>query len=182
MIKALAILTCCFSLSAQTIAEKQQILNSQVDRPTASLGKVNENLRALRQELNEAYVDVKRLHEDGAEEGEFQDLLHDVKLIRHEIDHLENEWLDSSVDEGRFGDEGYALWDQNETTLSALVMEYGSSDYLYIIPPEMASMKINMHSSIPMPRESWGELLEVILQQNGVGVKKINNYARQHRS
>ncbi|GAB5411529.1 MAG: type II secretion system protein GspD [Chlamydiales bacterium] len=179
MIRVFVILTCCFSLAAQTIAEKRELLNSQVDRPTASLGKVNEDLRHLRRELNEAYTDVKRLHEEDAEEEEFQNLLQDVKQIRQEIDHLENEWLDSSVDEGRFGDEGYALWDQDETTLSALVMEYGSSDYLYLIPPEMASMKINMHSSIPIPRESWGELLEVILQQNGVGVKKINNYARQ---
>ncbi|MBM3192115.1 MAG: type II secretion system protein GspD, partial [Chlamydiae bacterium] len=52
-------------------------------------------------------------------------------------------------------------------------------DYLYLIPPEILSMKFNLHSGVPIPRESWSELLEIILTQNGIGVKQLNPYARQ---
>jgi len=36
-----------------------------------------------------------------------------------------------------------------------------------------------MHSSIPVPRESWSEMLEIILAHNGIGIKKLNSYTRQ---
>ena len=81
--------------------------------------------------------------------------------------------------ESKKGDEGYAFWDQDETTFSQLIMEYGSNDYLYVIPPEVLSMKLHLHSGIPIPRESWSDLLEVILTHNGIGVKQLNSYTRQ---
>jgi general secretion pathway protein D len=40
-------------------------------------------------------------------------------------------------------------------------------------------MKISLYSGIPIPREAWSEVLEIILAQNGVGVKEVNTYARQ---
>jgi general secretion pathway protein D len=43
----------------------------------------------------------------------------------------------------------------------------------------MAALKLNMHSNIPIPRESWSEMLEIILAHNGIGVKKVNPYVRQ---
>jgi general secretion pathway protein D len=58
-------------------------------------------------------------------------------------------------------------------------MEYGSADYLYVIPPEYAAMKLNLYSNIPIPRQSWADLLEMMLYHNGFGLKKLNTYARQ---
>jgi len=40
-------------------------------------------------------------------------------------------------------------------------------------------MKLHMHSDIPIPRESWNDLLEIILSHNGIGVKQLNPYTRQ---
>ncbi len=71
------------------------------------------------------------------------------------------------------------MWDQEEITLSQLIMEYGSADYLYVIPPEYAAMKLNLYSNIPIPRQSWTDLLEMMLYHNGFGMKKLNTYARQ---
>ena len=59
------------------------------------------------------------------------------------------------------------------------MIEYGALDALYIVPPEMAALKLNMHSQLPIPRESWGEVLDIILAHNGVGTKKINAYTKQ---
>ena len=52
-------------------------------------------------------------------------------------------------------------------------------DFLYIVPVELSGLKLNMHSGIPI-RESGDDVFEeIILAHNGVGVKKINPYARQ---
>lgn len=102
-----------------------------------------------------------------------------MKDKRAKIVQLEKRWREAAVQESKREEEGYALWDQEETTLSQLVMEYGAMDYLYIIPPDLAPMKLNVHSTIPIPRESWSEVLEILLAHNGVGVKSINAYARQ---
>src|SRR3990167_1357269 len=58
-------------------------------------------------------------------------------------------------------------------------MEYGATDHLYIIPQELSSMKISLFSSIPLPRESWSEMIEMILVQNGVGIKTLNSFVKQ---
>ena len=109
----------------------------------------------------------------------FNLVLDQVNSVKEQIHTLETRWRDVAAGESKRDEEGYALWDQEETTLAQLVMEYGALDYLFIVPPEMASLKLNMHSNIAIPRESWGEMLEIILAHNGVGVKKVNTYVRQ---
>lgn len=167
------------SLSAQTIAEKKVTLGGLKGVSEENIHKVNQSLTELRAQLGECYSQAAGLHETGGSDEQFQDLLTEVNRLKQLIYNTEVKWRASSVNEAKREDEGYALWDQEETTLAQLVMEYGAMDYLYIIPPEMAGLKLNMHSGVPIPRESWSEVLEIILNHNGVGVKKLNPYTRQ---
>ncbi len=114
-----------------------------------------------------------------AEEGAFQAVFAEVNRLKKEKQQLEESWRETAVQEGIQDGEAYSLWDQEEITLSQLVMEYGSADYLYVIPPEYAAMKLNLYSNIPIPRQSWTDLLEMMLYHNGFGMKKLNTYARQ---
>lgn len=179
--KLAIILMCAFALNGQTIEEKRDSLLLQKEEKELHtfLEEINGQLRHLRLAMEEKYDLVNEYHKEGAKEEEYQDLLKDVNAIRREIQDLEKEWHDLSVLESKKEDEGYALWDQEETTLSQLIMEYGSSDFLYVIPPEVLSMKLHMHSDIPIPRESWSDLLEIILAHNGIGIKQLNSYTRQ---
>ncbi len=167
--------------SLQTIEEKKEALTSGKEQKEllTFIHELNKRLCELRAELKEKHEIVNKYHHEGAEEKEFQNLLSEVNRIRSALFDLEKEWHTFATQEGKKEDEGYALWDQEETTLSQLIMEYGSADYLYIIPPEIFPMKIHMHSSIPIPRESWNYLLEIVLSQNGVGIKQLNPYTRQ---
>jgi general secretion pathway protein D len=179
----LAVLMCCFSIAAspQTIAQK--MASSGGKGGSAGVDgiskEVNERLFALRTELDRYYDKARILHASEAKEEDFEELLAHVNGVKKEIYSLENEWHDAVVGESKEQEEGYALWDQEETTLAQLVMEFGALDYLYVVPPEMGTVKLNMHSNIPIPRESWSQVLEIILAHNGIGVKKINNFARQ---
>ena len=168
-------------LSAQTIEEKREAFRLQKDEKELRtfLDELNKQLHKLRGQLEEKYELVNEYYHEGAKEGDFQNLLKEVNEIRTEIIDLEKEWRKIAVEETKKDDEGYALWDQEETLLSQLIMEYGSNDYLYIVPPEILSMKIHMYSSIPIPRESWSDLLQIILSHNGIGIKQLNPYTRQ---
>ncbi|MES2273693.1 MAG: hypothetical protein V4487_05840 [Chlamydiota bacterium] len=139
----------------------------------------NEVLSQIREELRLKFEAASILAEKGAREIEYQDLLVSVRSLKEKIRKLEENWRKGTVDEASRSDEAYALWDVGETTLAQLIMEFGASDYLYIIPQELSGMKISLFSSIPLPHESWNEMIEMILSQNGVGVKKLNPFVKQ---
>ncbi len=140
---------------------------------------INKKIIELKQELQEKFLRAQEvIKEKDSEEGS-KKLLSEINEIKKSIYDVENEWRKLSVDESMKTDEGYGFWDQGETTLSQLIMEYGAMDYLYVIPQELGSMKINLFSTIPIPHESWNEILELILMHNGIGVKKLNSYLRQ---
>jgi len=179
--KILLLLFCALYLSAQTIEEKQSSSPLKKDEKNlrSSLDTLNMQLSHLKRQMHKKYEQVNAYQRDGTQVEKYQSLLKEINQIRKEIHALEESWHELAVTEGREEDEGYALWDQEETTIPQLVMEYGSNDYLYVIPPEIFSMKLHLHSGMPIPRESWSELLELILSCNGIGIKQLNPYARQ---
>ncbi len=168
------------TLHAQTIAEKKgELEQKEAARGEELLRHVNRGLKVLREELAKLYQTSAELHQKGADEGAYQTLLAEIRAKKEEMRSLEEQWMHSVLDEAKSQEEGYGLWDQEETTLSQLVMEYGAMDFVYVVPPEMAALKIHIHSNIPVPRESWSEVMEIILSHNGIGVKRLNAYARQ---
>lgn len=139
----------------------------------------NEVLSKLKKELHNQFDQVQVLSQKECRDGEYQKLLAEVRFTRDKIRNLEEKWRRTSVEETTHNDEPYAMWDVGETTLSQLIMEYGASDYLYVIPQELSGMKISLFSGIPLPHESWSEMIEMILAQNGVGAKKLNPFVKQ---
>lgn len=144
-----------------------------------SIVSVNQILSKWRQELTSKYKTVNELQRVGAKEEEFAPLFEQIKELKKKILNKEKEWREFASSEAKKGGEGYAFWDQGETTLSQLIMEYGSSDFLYIIPPEIGSTRLQMFSSLCIPQDSWDEMIELILAQNGIGVKKLNPFLKE---
>ncbi len=139
----------------------------------------NDSLSQLRVELHEQFDRVRLLSRSDTDKLAYKGLLNQIRSTREKIRNLEDQWRKNAVDEAARNDEPYAMWDVGETTLSQLIMEYGASDYLYVIPQELSGMKISLFSGIPLPHESWSEMIEMILSQNGVGVKKLNPLVKQ---
>ena len=169
------------TLSAQTIAEKKAGLASgggefdpQVQQ---QLKQVNRDLNDRQAELNALYAKVLPMYESGSPEQSYRELAARIRQLRAEILAIQENWRDtfSDVDKG----EGYALWDQSATTLEQLVIDYGSQSYVYVIPPEIGKMPLSVSSSIPIPKALWGEMLELLLQEQGVGIQQLNPYLRR---
>lgn len=166
---------------AQTISEKKAGIAPETQDMTAemhrSLLEVNKELQEAHEQLRHLYGQVNELFLRNAPPDSYQHLLQSINAIREQIIFLETHWREVAVQGGHV--ETYALWHQPETTLGQLVMDYGSQDYVYLVPEDIADMGLSVDSNLIIPRASWEEMLDLILTQNGVGYKQLNPYLRQ---
>lgn len=165
----------------QTIAEKKAGMMPTGGDLTKEMQKVlvqtNKDLAEDHAQLKKLYAEVGQLYQSQASEDTFRDLLEQINAVRAEIENIESNWRDMAASSG--AEQSYALWHQPETTLEQLIIDYGSHEYIYLIPPDIAEMRLSVDSNIPIPRASWNEMMEIILTQNGVGYKQLNPYLRQ---
>ncbi len=166
-------------LSAESISEKKLALSERSHSRTNDAVYLNRELGELKKTLAEAYGRAQKLSQDNTDPEAYRAVLAQVNEIKRKKEELEESWRQAAVDEGLLDGESFALWDQEEITLAQLVMEYGSSDFLYVIPTEFSALKLHLHSNIPIPRESWSDLLEMMLYHHGFGLKRVNAYAKQ---
>lgn len=132
-----------------------------------------------REDLLEKSDFAKVLVEAEAPESEYLALLEEMRLIRAEIAQLEKAWQQKQSSEIIEDSEGCGIWENGEASVSELIIEYGSPEFLYIIPPDVANQKIYVHTAMMIPRASWARLLETIFKHNGIGVREINPYTKQ---
>lgn len=166
---------------SQTISEKKASFESSSSDLTQDMQKflrdVNTESKEYQNQLNSLYAQVEVLYNEGACEREFEYLLDQINQVREEKLKLEGSWQQLAAETSP--SEGYALWHQPETTIGQLVVDYGSQNYVYLLTPEIAAIKLSVDSNLPIPRSSWDEMLEIILTQNGIGIKALNPFLRQ---
>lgn len=169
------------SLLAQTIAEKKasfgQSSNDLDQDMQKYLTSLNDEINDYHRQLYALYTEVQRLYDEEACDEAYQDLLEQINEVRNNIQELEVSWQQLSADTSPT--DGYALWHQPETTIGQLVIDYGSQNYVYMMTPDIAAMKLSVDSNLPIPRATWDEMLELILVQNGIGIKQLNPFLRQ---
>ncbi|MBB64324.1 MAG: general secretion pathway protein GspD [Waddliaceae bacterium] len=178
----MTVLTCFeVGILAQTIEEKKAQIgsgSSDLDRDArGQLDKVNQDLRKLREELRKLSQRAEERFSEGADEEEFAGILEAVRQRRDLIQRLEAQWRKEALEQGR--DEAYSLWHQPETTVGQLVADYGSQDYVYIFTSAIDKVPVSLNSSIAVPRESWDEVLHLILTHNGIGIQELNPFLRR---
>jgi general secretion pathway protein D len=170
------------SVHGQTIAEKKSGVVSGGSELSPEmqkfLGELNHELQERQSALNRLQDKVIDLYDQDAPETSYRELLVQINDAKENIRILQESWREMVTKPG-MKDEGYALWHQPETTLEQLIIDYGSLDYVYLIPTDIAGIKVSISSNIPIPHASWGEMLEQILLQSGVGIKELNPYLRK---
>ncbi len=169
------------TLFAQTIEEKRQGLAEASAGLKAEtyreLCQVNQELEEYHATLRALYAQSEALLEDGACDAEYEALVASIREVKQEIAWVEEAWHEVATEESK-GD-AYALWHQPWTSLEQIIIDYGSTDYVYLIPPEVGGVRLSISSNLPVPRESWNEMLCAILTNNGIGIRQLNPYLRQ---
>lgn len=168
-------------LEAQSIADKKASLKNTetgFDRDTERLlFQVNKETEEIEAKIRILYEEVLASYEREDHEDQYKSLLDEINENKRQLALIENTWREVSSAGNRT--EQYGLWHAPETTLEQLIIDYGSQDYVYLIPPEIGGIKLSIDSNLAIPRSSWGEMLQLILKQTGVGIKVLNPYLRQ---
>lgn len=171
----------CISLYGQTIAEKKKGLVRGVTdldpQMEAALIKVNQELELKKESLSELYADVYKLHRLDAEPKSYEELLRLINETKAEIQELNQDWQKMASQSSKT--DMYALWHQPDSTIEQLVLDYGAQDYVYVMTPELGEIRISVNSNIPIPKASWENMLDMILSQNGIGIRQLNPYLRE---
>lgn len=180
LLVTLLLLSCV--LHGQSIADKKRSLLggglSDFDEKTEKLlDLTNRELAELKARLSELNAEAYALFQKDAPQQEIAPVLDRMKKVRGELARVEAQWRQHVRDHSK--QDSYALWNQASISLEQLVLDYGSQEVVYIIPPNIASLTVSVASSLPVPRESWGELLHFVLNQNGVGVRQLNDQLRE---
>ena len=168
-------------IHGQTIAEKKASFersDNEMDPITLhELREVNQLMDEKRGELSHLYEKARTLYLSGTDLESYSPLLLLIGQLKAEIAEIQNMWRLETA--SLVQHEEYALWHQPDTSLHQLVMDYGAPDHVYLIPPEVGGIRMSLNSNLPIPRESWGECLELILSQYGIGVRSLNPYLRE---
>lgn len=167
-------------LLSQTIEEKKESLrqeqNDLDERLDKELQEINSRLIVLKEELASSFDEAKKLLQENAEEGAFKALLERISKTKSEIAEVEKEWQElASID---IVEEEHALWHQPESTLGHLISDYGLS-FVYLVPQELAATPISVSSRLPVPVQSWDEMLDEIIRAQGLGIRQLNPYLKQ---
>lgn len=165
---------------AQTISEKKaslgQIPSDLTPEMQSFLVKLNAEHEEKYVELENLYKQADELRQKEAPEYAYKELLDKINAIKARMRELQQQWRELAA---QTHEEEYALWHQPNATIEQLVIDYGSQDFVYLIPPNIAEMTVSIASNLPIPRSSWSEMLEIILAQNGVGIRQLNPYLRE---
>lgn len=168
-------------LNGQSLAEKKASLKKSEsdlsEELDAFLVKINSETVQIHQKIQELYKEALELYTSQAAPEKYKDLLLEINTQRRYLRSLEEEWRSMAVKGNASAP--YGLWHAPDTNLEQLLIDYGSQDYVYLIPPEVGEIRLSINSNLPIPRSSWSEMLELILTQNGVGTKVLNPYLRE---
>lgn len=178
-----------FPLESLTISEKRQNLvtggSGSKTTDGKSLAQVNEQMAQKHKELQNLYLisqeeytkAVAQKTDPETIEAMFKGYLSQISQLKKEIKELEDNW--KILSQSGLEQEQEGLWHQPDTSIGQLVIDYGSGDYIYLMPPEIASLKVHVSSQLSVPRAMWSEMLELILANYGIGVKQLNPFLRQ---
>lgn len=168
-------------LQAQSLEDKKASLQSSESglEPDLDkfLNKINSETLVIESEIQGLYKEAFSLYLEEAPESSYKALLEEINEKRAYLQSLQEQWRELAVKENH--SDGYGLWHSPETTLEQLIIDYGSQDYVYLIPPEVGEIRLSINSNLPIPRSSWDEMLQLIMTQNGVGINELNPYLRQ---
>ncbi len=184
---------CCLfpqtgNLSGVSLTKKRSLLSETKGTHIDSQGtlvEINNALTKKREELFACYSSAGARINELLEAKASQELINQatqeeilrINALQTEILNLEDKWKDLS--EGANPQDIDALWHQPDATVAQLVIDYGAHDCVYVIPPEIGSLKIHVSSQMAIPKALWGEMLELVLAGYGIGIKQVSPFLKQ---
>lgn len=176
------VLAFCSPGLALTIAEKMATCEQSSQEEGcrhAALASFNAKMQEQNTLLLAIYEEALALREDKCEDPhKWESLRRRLHEVRQELRRLETLW---SAEVLEYGDspEEYALWNHPETTIYSMMVDYGEEGVIYLIPPNIGSIKLASLSRLMVPKEGFEECLQLILSRLGVGVRALSPWVKE---
>lgn len=170
------LLFCPFYLQAQTIAEKKASFDTGCfldPNLEYDLEETNLLLKELRDHQKYLYHQAYALFQENTSPELFEQITREIQETKKEIEELKSNWKKKSNNRKQ---EPYVLLHAPEMSLAEFIMEFVGDEAIFIIPPEIESMRLHVCSNFPLPKEGVEECLEAILAQYGIGIRKLSPY------
>ncbi len=133
----------------------------------------NRALAKEKDDLSTLYYEAQKAPADQA-----QAFLEKIQLKREALKQLEIDVLQKSSKV--LGDkDSYAFWNGGEVSLSDLIIHFGALDAIYLMPPDVASLKITLRGQLPVPAALWSHMLACILEENGIAIHALTPCLKQ---
>lgn len=169
-------------LSSISLEEKARRLtekSSSKDEDHQEMEELDYRLKEKRKAIHDLQPKLWALSqkEKNQDSVSYNTLKDQLLTLQKELKALQEEWIEKSAaqQEGEFE----SVWHLPDTTVGQLVIDYNPGDCVYTMAPEIAQLKLHISSHISVPRESWGQLLELILATSGIGIKPLGPFVKQ---
>jgi len=163
------------ALSAETIAEKKTRLENKQER----VGVAGGDLKSIQSELIFQKECLKQLQKKAYElfkatgnAPALEELQKEKALVKELEESFRKRAAQSDENE-------VALWHQPDTSVSDLVIDYGSAEHVYLMPQEIAAIPLSISSNLVVPKTSWDTLLVQVLNETGIGVRTLSPFLRE---
>jgi general secretion pathway protein D len=165
--------SCLFTLSVE---EKIALSEDLAPELTESIMSHNSKMKDIKNQISNLLKEVDTVAFD---EAEAQKISMKVGQLRQDLWNLESIFAKKYADSNVPSEDGIGLIDKEDITLQQLLNDYGPQDTIYLCPPELGNIKIHFNNSLPIPKESWKGFVELLISQNGIGIKQLNGYLSQ---
>lgn len=171
-LKALWIFSCFSLLEAQSIEEKKAYARDNLldERRFESLEKLDQTLKEKRFALKELYQQAQSLKKP----EKLLEKVQEIQALREEIIQEQELWQEE-YSQGQ----AYSLWRQEQTNIGELFIDHGPNDAIYLIPEEVYTMEMHLHSNLAIPGQAKQELLTKLLEANGIAIRTLHPFLKE---
>lgn len=165
--------TLSLCLFAQSIEEKKQAL-SQTPEITHQVSDNQSKLLDVQAQLEQVYENAQKLRVENAPLSAYEPLYEMAKKL-----HLQWQEMAKGLVHSSGARENEAIWHLPDATVKQLVIDFAGGDAIYLIPDEIGQRKVAVISSLSIPQQNWTSMLELILSQMGIGVRRVNAFCKE---
>lgn len=163
------------SIVALSVEEKLSLADSSSHELFEAAMVQNAEIHELKGEISNLVL----LAEDKKDDQErIKEISQNVMLLRKTLSQKEKTFAKLYAQESNI-DDALLVVDKDEITLQQLLNEYGPQDVIYLCPQELSQLKVHFHNFLPIPKESFKNFIDLLLSQNGIGIKQLNAFTSQ---
>ena len=173
------------------ILSHQSILNSECSMPLSEQSsdklpsnavfnerqKLESEIKSLRAQLQEIHKTALSTFENCQDQQHLKESAVQARNLKRSLWKVEERWRQLAPGPGEENES--APWHFPQITLFQFLNEIASQEHLYLLSSDLAEQKVSLLGGFGVPRQTWSELVDWILAEQGLGQRTLSPLCRQ---